>query len=267
MKRSRILVLAVALSCGFAGSAMADWTRLGAVDVSYGMDHDTAYSRFGGGIDRLQLDARNGDVACRTVRATFGNGVSREIFSGTLRMGQPKNIDLPGDSAHVRKLDFTCRGFSRGATGININADITTYRDEWRRSPDWNTFWARVFTNWGPPVVTGPPPGYPPNGEHWELLGSESFEGRHDSESSFGGWTGQNATTLGLNPDRNARCASIVAVFANGERVTLDTHKFLPRDEVTRFDLPGDRRNLVKLSLTCHADRVYSVHIKVLVRK
>ena len=145
MKRSRVAALAAVFCCGFAASAFADWARLGSVDVSYGADHDTAYTHFGGGIDRLQLDARNGDVVCRTVRATFASGMTREIFSGPLRMGQPKNIDLPGDSVHVRRLDFTCRGFSRGATGININADITTYRDEWRRSPDWNRTWSRMF--------------------------------------------------------------------------------------------------------------------------
>jgi len=161
----------------------------------------------------------------------------------------------------VRKLDFTCRGFSRGATGININADITTYRDEWRRSPDWNNFWARVFTNWG--LATGPVPPYPPNGGHWVQLGTESFEGSHDSESSFGGWGGQNVTTLGLKPDRNARCASITAVFGNGERAELAAHKFLPRDQITRFDLPGTRRNVAKLNLNCHAERAYSMRIQI----
>jgi hypothetical protein len=265
MKRSRIAALAAVFCCGFAASAFADWAKLGSVDVSYGVDHDTAYTRFGGGIDRLQLDARNGDVVCRTVRATFASGMTREIFSGPLRMGQPKNIDLPGDSAHVRKLDFTCRGFSHGATGININADITTYRDEWRRSPDWNNFWARVFTNWGPPA-TGPMPP-PVVSADWVLLSTESFEGRGDSESSFGGWKGQNVTMIGLRPDRDAHCYSVTALFLNGDRVQLANRQFLPRDQTTRFALPGGHRNIVKLNLKCHADRGYSVRIQIFARK
>jgi hypothetical protein len=148
VKQSSI-VLAMVLSVGAAVPASAAWDRIGSVDFSRRDNHDTQYGNFGGSVEALALQARGADVTCRSVRATFGNGRSVDVFRGGLRRGENVAVDLPGRERLIRRLDFDCAP-NRGRTAsVDINADIGRYQSEWRRSPDWNRVWSRMF-RWGP---------------------------------------------------------------------------------------------------------------------
>ena len=83
--RSRIVILSAALLAATAMPAWAKWDEVGHVDVHRQGERFTRDIPLGGPVDRLQLTATGGDVLCRHVRATFGNGRSREVFHGTLR--------------------------------------------------------------------------------------------------------------------------------------------------------------------------------------
>ena len=85
MRSTSLLTLATAFVAFSAIPAFAQWDRIGSVQVGPGPDQDRIHGRFGGPIERLQLDADRSDVYCRSVRVTFGNGRTRQVFSGRLR--------------------------------------------------------------------------------------------------------------------------------------------------------------------------------------
>ena len=53
--------------------ALAPWERIGSVEFSGRNDRETQYGNFGGSVEALALEARDSDVMCRAVTATFRN--------------------------------------------------------------------------------------------------------------------------------------------------------------------------------------------------
>jgi hypothetical protein len=147
MKRRVILPIAAVLIAGAVSPALAAWDRIGSVDFSRRDTHDAQYGNFGGSVEALALQARGSDLRCDSVTATFGNGRTRQVFRGNLPEGQNVTIDLPGRERRLSRLDFDCRPTERGRASVEIVADVGQYRDEWRRSPDWQRTWSRMF-NW-----------------------------------------------------------------------------------------------------------------------
>ena len=144
MKHSAIILAAV-LCTGTALPAFAAWDRIGSVDFSRRDRHDTQYGNFGGSVEALAFQARGANVNCRSVMATFADGRPVQVFTGELRAGQNVTVDLPGRDRLVRRLDFDCQPIRGRNASVDIVADVGRYRDEWRRSPDWNRTWARMF--------------------------------------------------------------------------------------------------------------------------
>jgi hypothetical protein len=144
VKRSG-MILAAVLCVSAAAPAFAAWDRIGSVDFSRRDQHDTQYGNFGGSIEALAFQAHGASVNCRSVMATLGNGRPVQVFSGDLREGQNVTIDLPGRERLVRRLDFDCQPIRGRTASVDIVADIGRYQAEWRRSPDWNRTWSRMF--------------------------------------------------------------------------------------------------------------------------
>src|SRR6185503_14344085 len=97
MKHARLAAYAAALSVSVAIPALAQnfqynnlptWDRIGSVDFTNRPEQEVEYNQFGGRMTRLALHAANSDVMCRDVSATFANGRSRTIFTGTLPFNQ-----------------------------------------------------------------------------------------------------------------------------------------------------------------------------------
>lgn len=258
-----VAIAAVILS---GGPALAGWTNIGRVDFAYGMDKDSTYGNFGGPATALQLTARDSDVACKYVRATFGSGAMAVVFQGMLPQGKAVRVDLPGDRRNVKKLAFECRAFTRSGAHIDIAADVDAYRDQWRRNPSW----ARLFGGWAPPppppMGYRPPPPPPMEGSHWVLIGSERFIGPVDRSSTFAGWGGHHVSRIGLKPvDADAQCMRVVATFGSGRTNELNLNRggVAYRGSIYKIDLPGDVRNVVRLNLTCRAIGAPAVTIQI----
>ncbi len=261
MSKSKLALLATLLCLGATAPAFADWDNIGSVDVSgrgdrgrdygdrdrgrdRGMDRDSKSFHLGGPVERLQLTADRGDVYCRSVRANFGNGRAAEIFHGDLRAGRPANIDLPGDARTLSDLDFVCTAQDRRGATIRITADVGHYRDTWRRNPDFDRTWSRMF-NWGSNAIN-----------NWQMIGSASFEGRDDSESSYAGWNGRRTDAIALKPlESDARCSRVTARFERSRSQDLNVNNgdVLRRGQFYKLDLPGNMRNLKSLDMNCHA--------------
>jgi hypothetical protein len=122
------------------------------------------------------------------------------------------------------------------------------------RGPDWQRQWARVF-NWGSNAIND-----------WQMVGSESFDGRGDRETSYTGLRGRRVDAVALKPlEADARCSRVVAHFDNGKSQVLALHNrdTLRRGEFEKLDLPGDVRNLASLDMRCSAVNARRVTIQV----
>jgi hypothetical protein len=273
MIRLRTLAASAAVTAGLSAivsPALADYVRLGSVDVGFKVDRDTTWNRFGGSMEGLRLVADHADIYCRSISVEYGNGQHQKVYSGMLREDRPINVDLAGDRRKVNQINFVCRSDRFSGGRIYISADVGRYRDEWQRSPGWAMYWSHIF-HWGPAPGPAPMPGpgsYDP--AHWVVMGTESFVGRHDRAARGGGWSGRRVDTVALQPiDNDAVCSSLVATFANGQRQGLNAGQrgVLRRGGFYRFDLPGGNRNIVRLDLTCHAAGDYAVRVKIFARK
>ncbi len=258
MRNYAILMIAAA-AVGTAAPAFAAWDRLGTIQVSPGRDQDRVYGSFGGPVERLLLDADYSDVHCRQVRVTFANGQRRNVFSGRLNDRVPKVVDLPGAQRNIRRIDFRCRALERRTAQIQISADIGQYRETWRRSPDWDRLWARLF-----PWANDRPGNV--GGREWVRLGRERFEGRLDRETVVAGFQGRQVTAIGIQPvDDDARCSRIRVQFGNGQtrEIGADWGDRLREDRIYRFDLPGAERNVERIDMVCAAigDRDVTLNI------
>lgn len=258
MNKTRLAVFAALLCAGAATPALADWNNIGSVDVSQGRDRDMRTFNLGGPVDQLRLRAEDGDVYCRAVNATFGNGATRQVFSGRLDQNRATNVDLPGNNRNITRLAFNCSADRRGGATIRIAADIGSHRAEWQRNPDFARTWANVF-NWGSNAVN-----------NWQYTGQVSFEGRRDSESAFTGWRGRNTTSVALKPlDASARCSRVTAMFGNGRTQNLDVNNgdYMRQGQYYKIDLPGDQRNLTSLNLRCRATDARRVTVQIFTSK
>ena len=137
MRRTSAVVCAALLSSTMALPALAAWDRVGSVRFSDRNSYDTM-DYVNARSDALLLTARNSDVMCRSVTATFGNGRTREIFRGELRRGQAITVDLPGRERNIDRVEFNCRPLDRPFARVDVAAN-TDVRDSIPRQLE-NTF-------------------------------------------------------------------------------------------------------------------------------
>jgi hypothetical protein len=260
----RIMAVTAALSAGVAAPALADFARIGSVDVGYRTDRDTAWTRFGGGMEGLRLMAGSSDILCRRITVTFGNGDRQNLFQGVLPEGRPVYVDLQGGTRRVNRIDFTCRSDRLRGGRIYVAADLGRFRSEWQRSPEWAGYWSQFFSSGG----GGGSDSFDPN--YWVSLGSGRFDADRDRESGLTGWGGRSIDRIALRATNgDARCTRIRAHFASGAVADLNASPLFHMDQgrTYQLDLPGGERNLNRLDLTCRALGQGAVTIALFARK
>jgi len=300
MRKTRLLALAAALCAGVALPASAQpagqydrgydrpgygnysqayrydrgWDRIGSVDFSIRPERETEYGNFGGRVERLSFVARNGTVQCNRITATFNNGRTRELYRGTLQRGRNVVVDMPGQSRQIRRIDFACRSVGPRVTRVDIAADIGQYRADWRRSPNWDRVWSRMF-NWDDNQYAGNDYRYGGTGgdrlvDGWVTLGMERFDGRIDRETTITGLAGRDVERLAVRPiNDDARCSRIAATFANGmtRDLNISERGLLQEDRTYELDLPGGRRDVTRIDMTCHAEGGRQVTMMVMANR
>lgn len=265
-RRTQLAVLTAVLTLGASAPALADFVRLGSVDVGYRMDRDATWSRFGGRMEGLHVRAGGSDIYCRNIVVTYGNGERQNVFRGMLPQDNPVNIDVRGGARHVSQIVFTCRSDRFRGGKIYVAADVGRFRDEWQRSPAWASYWSHVF-NWGGPSA----PGYDDaDVNQWVSLGRERFVGGRDEESSFTGWRGRSIDRIALRAvDGDARCTRVRVQFANGASSEISAGHLYHMDQSRMYglDLPGGDRDVRRLDLLCRGLGQRSVTIEIFARK
>ena len=122
MRRYGAMALA-ALLCTAAVPAFAAWDRVGSVEFSMRDSHDSTPVNFRG--DSVALTARDSDVFCRDIEASFDNGRTRTILhDATIPFGQTLNVDLPGGTRDVNRLDFDCRPMGNWRARVDVAANM-----------------------------------------------------------------------------------------------------------------------------------------------
>lgn len=303
MKRMATVFGAAVLALGVAAPAMAEYVRLGSVDVGFRTDTDTAYSRFGGRLESLRLMASRSDILCRSVLVRYENGEVQNVFSGRLDERRPVEVDLRGRARRVDSISFVCRSDEYRGGRIFVEGEVGRYRDEWRRDRDWDRMWSGIFggamggpdrmgdrdhdrwgdhdrmgdrdhDRWGDRDHMGDrdnrggPDRMGGPGGDWISIGTQNFEPGNDREKTFTGWGGRHVDRIALRPlDADAQCMSIVATFDGGHKVKLADGRILQRGQMNVYDLPGREQNISSVYLRCRAVNGYRLSIEIFARR
>ena len=99
--------------------AFAAWERIGSLDVAAGKTEQFNMENFKGNV--IGLTARESDIMCDRVTATFDNGEMRPVFKGKLPKGLSVRVDLPPGA--VERVNFECHGVAGGKATIDLAAD------------------------------------------------------------------------------------------------------------------------------------------------
>lgn len=94
------------LVLGGTTAAVAALERVGSVVLTNVAPGQSEYRNFSG--NEITLTARNADISCDSVIATFDTGRSRGVFAGSLPRGREVSIGLP-NGGRVIRMDFNCR--------------------------------------------------------------------------------------------------------------------------------------------------------------
>ncbi|MBN9566244.1 MAG: hypothetical protein J0H79_01365 [Alphaproteobacteria bacterium] len=254
-----VAVIAAAFSAAVAQPALAAWERTGSVSFDSRLERETQFGGFGYNVNGVQLYAVGSDIACRTVRARFGGGNTREVWSGTLRVGRATAIDLPRNAGPLRGLEFICMA-KNGSGRIDIMADNDGRGSGWRPEPGGP----------GPGAYPGRPDdqaGWDRN--NWVALGTARF-GNREGETTVDGAYGRHIRQIGIRAaGGDASCRAMVIRYTNGERQVLDVNGrgVMREGRLYRVDLPGNRRNVLRLALACQSVRAPAVSIQVYANK
>ena len=118
MMRTGALAVSAALLLSGTTAALAALEHVGSVVLTSVAPGQSEYRNFSGNV--VTLTARNADINCNSVVATFENGRSRGVFAGQLPRGQAISVGLPGNGARVVRMDFNCRPISGFGGVIDI---------------------------------------------------------------------------------------------------------------------------------------------------
>jgi hypothetical protein len=114
MTKAGAVAVAAVLVFGGATGAFAALERIGSVVLTTVAPGQSEYRNFSG--NEVTLTARNADIDCDSVVATFDNGRSRGLFAGQLPRGRQVSVGLPNESRVIR-MDFNCKP-SSGLGGV-----------------------------------------------------------------------------------------------------------------------------------------------------
>ncbi len=103
-------------------SPAGTWDHIGMRPVDFRLDHDAITAVGEGTFRAIRIDVEGGDLEMFDVKVSFGNG---ETFSPSTRLyfregTRSREIDLPGASRIIRRIDFFYRSALFGAPGRAI---------------------------------------------------------------------------------------------------------------------------------------------------
>lgn len=153
MARAAAAAVTVLVLVAGGTAAYAALERVGSVVLTTVAPGQSEYRNFTG--NEVSLTARNSNINCDSVVATFDNGLSRGIFSGNLPRGHGVTVGIPDNQGPVVRMDFNCKpdGGSIGgvidiAAGTNqlfANRNAAQIAEATPNRGGWRDFFAHLF--------------------------------------------------------------------------------------------------------------------------
>jgi hypothetical protein len=152
MARAAAVAVTVLVLVAGGTAAFAALERVGSVVLTTVAPGQSEYRNFAG--NEVSLTARNSDINCDSVVATFDNGLSRGIFSGDLQRGHQITVGLPEREGRVVRMDFNCKpngglgGVIDIAAGTNemfANRNAAQLAEVTPNRGGWRDFFAHLF--------------------------------------------------------------------------------------------------------------------------
>lgn len=112
-------ILVASVFCAAAIPAFAAWDPIGSLNVAAGKTEQFNMEFFKGNV--IGLTARDSDITCDRVTATFEDGDVRPIFKGKLPKGLSVRVDLP--PGVVKHANFDCHPIAGHEGTIDLAAD------------------------------------------------------------------------------------------------------------------------------------------------
>jgi hypothetical protein len=151
MTKAAALGIAAFLMVGAATGAFAALEHVGSVVLTTVAPGKSEYRNFYG--NELTLTARNADLNCDSVVATFDSGRSRGVFAGALPRGRAVSVGLPESEGRVVRMDFDCKPTSglggvidiAGGTDRLFSARNAAQMAEVTPERGWREFFSHLF--------------------------------------------------------------------------------------------------------------------------
>lgn len=235
MQKSRLLMYASVLAMIGATPALAQWHRVGTLDVMSDQYTDAQLNAVPTPVDRLRFRA-DSDVKCNRIRAVYDNGYSQELFSGTLFRDRDQTVYFPEGARRVDHVSLTCRSQDGDDARVAMYADDTGYH---------------------PAAVTI---------DNGDLAPLASRQFGYTARRSIM-MNGRRVDSVAIEPiGADARCSRAAATYDDGRvnAVTPNNGDLLRAGRIYRLGIADRYRDLNSVDLTCRAAGSDNVTINVL---
>jgi len=143
MRNTSLIFLAVAAAAGISAAALpahAMVRQIGAVNVSADHYTDVSWQHFEGPVVRLRMTAANDTVHCDHVDVTYRDGVTHEVFAGTMVKDSVTTVTFPEGDSRIKAIDFACKAESVDGARISLASLSEGMPGYWSRDPHVTTY-------------------------------------------------------------------------------------------------------------------------------
>lgn len=143
MRNTTMIFLAVAAAAGISAAALpahAMVRQMGSVNISADHYTDVSWQHFEGPVVRLRMTAASDTIHCDHVDVTYRDGVTHEVYSGTMVKDSVTTVVFPEGDSRIKAIDFACKAESVDGARISLASLSEGMPGNWSRDPHVTTY-------------------------------------------------------------------------------------------------------------------------------
>ena len=105
-----------------ATQASAEVHQTGSVNVPVDRFADVSWTKFEGPVNRLRFYADNDTINCEHITVTYRDGITREVFRGSIPLGGYTTVTFPEGDSRMREVAFACKASLKDGARITFTA-------------------------------------------------------------------------------------------------------------------------------------------------
>jgi hypothetical protein len=105
-----------------ATQASAEVHQTGSVNVPSDRFADVSWTKFEGPVNRLRFYADNDTINCEHITVTYRDGITREVFRGSIPLGGFTTVTFPEGDSRMREVAFACKASLKDGARITFTA-------------------------------------------------------------------------------------------------------------------------------------------------